>query len=458
MFTRRTTSILTALIVFALVSVACKVTLPGGQPTADTIATYTAATINAQTDSTTPESHTLPTLTPDIGETTSIPAVAPLSIAFVGPDRNAYYWNETLVGATQLTTSGDVSSAYVSPDGLLVALSRTNDEISYTLDVINHDGTGLRTLLAPAGFMALPRPAESLSSVPGQVSWIPGTHTIAMSTRLTFEGPGSSTGDNLYFINADDGTITAPITLSDVWYFRFTFSPDGSNIAISVPDGIEIYTPDGIKLDKKVLAYDFVNTASEYAWVASPVWSSDSSTLAAVVPPKEPFNDPVADSTVWVVSADGLSGEMTMSRQMMYFPGGFASISPDLNKIVYLTQYGAPEDNARTINISNIDGTDEIAYTTGDIHLTPIWSKDSSKFYYYDQGLGAFIGQEGAAPLPLPDFSGVNTVQWIDGNRFIAASGPAGGWKLLLGNVGSPTGVIYSTAISSGTIYFTLNR
>lgn len=458
MFNRRTASILTALIVFALVSVSCKVSLPGGQPTVDAISTYTAATVNALTGSPTSEFHGLPTLETVAGEATIVVSAAPLSVAFVGPDRNAYYWNETLVGTTQLTTSGDVSSAYVSPDGSLVAFTRTNDEISYTLDVINSDGSGLRTLLAPTAFAALSRPAESLSSIPGQLSWVPNSHTLAMSTRITFEGPGSATGDSLYFVNAEDGSITSPITLSDVWYYRYTISPDGTRIAISVPDGIEMYDSDGSKLDKKVLAYEFVNTASEYAWVASPVWSADSTTLVAAVPPKEPFADPVADSTVWRVAADGLSGELTMSRQMMYFPGGFASISPNLNRILYLTRFGAPEANMRSINISNIDGTGEIVYASGNIQQIPVWSKDNSKFYYYDQDLGAFIGQEGAAPQPLPDFNSAYTVQWIDDNRFIGAVGPAGGWKLLLGTVDGPTGVIYSTPISSGTMNFTLNR
>lgn len=445
---------ITVLIVLALVSVACRFSLPSGTPTTEVPDAGTATTDGAAT----PESHDLPTLATTSEAVTPLPAAFPLSVAFVGPDRNLYYWNETISGTTQLTTSADVVNAYVSPDGLLVAFTRTTDEISYSLEVINSDGSGMRTLLAPAGFAALPRPPESLSSVPGQVSWIPNSHKLAMSTRLTFEGPGSSTGDNLYTINADDGMVTTLITFSDVWYYRYTFSPDGTKIAISLPEGIEMYNINGSKLDKKVLAYEFINTASEYAWVASPVWSSDSLTLAAVVPPTEPFADPVADSTVWRVAADGLSGELTMSRQMMYFPSGFASISPDLNQIAYLTRYGAPEDNLRSINISNTDGTGGVVYTSGNIHGSPAWSKDGSKFYYYDQDSGAFIGQTGSAPLSLPDFISAQSIQWIDGNRFIAATGPTGGWKLLLGTVGSPTGVIYSTPITSGSLNFTMNR
>ncbi len=455
---RKTASILAAVAALALISVACKFSLPGSIPAAETIATSAAATIAALEGSLTAQAHELPSLPSSTAIPTQPPATSSLSVAFVAPDGNAYYWNELLSGTIQLTTSGDVSAAFVSPDGQLVALTRTTDEISYTLDVINFDGSGQRTLQAATGFASLPRPAGSISSIPGQITWIPNSRSLAMSVRIVYEGPGSSTGNSLYFIDADSGTITAPINLSEVWNFRYTFSPDGSKIAISLPEGIEIYNPDGSKLEKKVLAYEFVNTASEYAWVASPVWSADSKTLMAAVPPKEPFNDPVADSTVWRVTADGLSGEMTMSRQMMYFPGGFAAFSPDLNKIVYLTRYGAAVDNLRSINFSNIDGSGEVTYATGKIYKVPIWSKDGSKFFYTISDSGAYIGQEGAAPLSLPDFYNAQSVQWLDGNRFIASVGPAGGWKLLLGTVGSSTGVIYSTSQESGSLTFTMNQ
>ena len=50
-----------------------------------------------------------------------------------------------------LTTSGDVESAIVSPDGTQVAFTRSTDWTNYTLEVINSDGSNLRSLILPAG-------------------------------------------------------------------------------------------------------------------------------------------------------------------------------------------------------------------------------------------------------------------------------------------------------------------
>lgn len=457
MFNRKTATILAVLSILAISCTACGISLPGSISAAEAEGTSVAATVQALKSTVesvlTPEAHNVSTLP----SSTEEPA-APVSMAFVGPDRNAFYWNETLSSPVMLTASGDVSTAFVSPDGLLVALTRTVDEISYSLDVINSDGTGQRPLFTATAFADLPRPDDSLASIPNQIAWIPGTHILAMNTRITFEGPGSSTGNTIYLINTDDGSITAPITLTDVWSYRFTVAPDGTKVAISLPEGIEIYHLDGTKLDHKVLSYDFVNTASEYAWVASPIWSADSTTLAAAVPPVEPFADPVADSTVWKVAADGLSGEMTFSRQMAYFPGGFASISPDLNKILYLTRYTTGSDSMYAVNLSNLDGSEAVQYAEGRFSSVPQWSTDSSKFYYYKNDTGAFLGVPGSTPTSLTDFAYTRKVQWIDDNRFIGASGPEGGWKLLLGTVGGATGVIHSTPSTDGTLTFTLNR
>ncbi len=457
MSTRRLAPILITLVFLATAATACNLPFINSEPSAETVASFTVASLTAMAANSGTEG--FPTPTPEFIKPSAIPEAAPLSVAFVAPDGNAYYWNEYLNTPSQLTTTGDVHAAYVSPDGTLVALARSADETTYSLDVVNSDGTGLRTLITAEEFAAFPRPVDALSSIPNQVEWLPNSHVIVMNTRIVFEGPGYATGENLYLINADDGSVSAPITIADTWSFRYTISPDGSMVAISLPEGIEIFNLNGSTLKRKVLAYEFVNTASEYAWVASPVWSADSQTLAAAVPPKDPFTDSVEDSTVWRVSADGLSGEMTFSHKMTYSPGGFAFISPDLSKILYLTQPDPLANGQYALNLSNLDGTDAIEYAVGSFFAGPVaWSTDSTKFYYYDSDSGAYIGQQGQAPQLLPDFSNVRTVEWIDDSRFIGVSGPEGGWKLLLGTVDSPTGVIYSTLITSGSIVFTINR
>jgi Tol biopolymer transport system component len=259
-------------------------------------------------------------------------------------------------------------------------------------------------------------------------------------------------------IDSDTSSMRVLLTVDSQWSWHYIFSPDGTKIAVSFPEGMDIYDASGVKLDRPVLAYPFINTASEYAWVASPAWSADSTTLVAVVPPQEPWTIPYDDSSVYRLSADGMTGELLFNTQMTYWPSEIAAISPDLAKLAFLVHSGAPIDGEFTLRLANIDGSGITDYTTGKIYAVPSWSTDSSKFYYRNDDSGAWIGQAGLAPISIPDFNNTPNVTWIDPNRFIGASGPEGGWKLLLGTVGSPTGVIYAASMDGDGIQFTVNR
>ena len=460
-------AILSVIVLFLLMGTACGVIGSKGVPSEDSIATSVAATVNAQpggdlAPAATDQPGNLPlldTASPSDTAATVPPLYAyPVSVAFVAPDKNAYYWNESLSSPITLTSSADVERAVVSPDGTQVALTRTTDWVNYTLEVVNTDGSGLRTLLSPSGFAALPRPADSVASIPNQLSWVPGTHALAMTTRITYDGPGYQTGENLYLVDTTTSEIRALFTVSTQWGWHYAFSPDGSKIAVSFPEGMDIYNSSGSKLDHPVLTYPFVNTASEYAWVASPVWSANSNTLVAVVPPQEPWATSPANSSVYRISADGLSSELLFNTQMSFRPMEIAAISPDLSKLAFLVPYGSPTDNLYTLRLANIDGSGLTDYTTGKINRIPVWSPDNSKFFYRDDASGAWIGQPGSAPVSIPDFNNTRDLTWIDSNRYIGASGPEGGWKLLLGTIGSPTGVIYSSTSGGENLQFTVNR
>lgn len=463
MVSKRLLFLVSSFLLVALVSAACGLIAPGGAPSADDIATSVAATVNAvpggATDASGPG---LPTVVPPPAATEAPPPVLPptsypLSVAFVSPDRNAYFWNETMSAPIMLTSSGDVDATIVSPDGTLVAITRTTDWESYSLDVINSDGSNLRTLINPGGFAAFPRPTDAVASVPNQLSWVPGTKTLAMTTRITYAGPGYQTGENLYLVNTDSASVSTLLTIPSQWSWHYFYSPDGTKLAISYPEGMDIYTSAGALVKKPALVYPFINTASEYAWSASPTWSADSTALAAAVPPQEPFSDPIANSSVYLLTADGLTGGMTFSNQMS-FHYEVASFAPDLTKLAFLAPFGIPTDNQSVLRLSNIDGSGLSDYTTGQIYNLPVWSTDSSKFFYLVEGTGAWIGQAGVAPVSVPDFNNSRNVAWIDANRFIGASGPDGGWKLLLGTIGAPTGVIFSSSSGSKPLRFTVNR
>jgi len=130
-----------------------------------------------------------------------------------------------------------------SPDGSLIAFTRTTDFQTYSLDVIRADGANHRTLFSHDQFLALPRPEGTLGTAPAQLAWIPNSHRIAMSVRIVLNGPGSVVGNDLLVINAEDGTVSTLLSEKESW--QFAFSPDGSKIAVSLPDGIDLFDSNG---------------------------------------------------------------------------------------------------------------------------------------------------------------------------------------------------------------------
>lgn len=460
---RTRTRILIPLIVLALVTLACGISLPGSD-TIDTIATNVAATmagtvqslIGTAVTALTAVPHDLPTAA--LPTVAPAPALAPLHVALVSPDRDLYVWDETKPAAVKIVDSGDVDTAVISADGAVIAFTRTSDSMNYSLEAINFDGSGQRVLMNAADFNALPRPDGAVASLPSQMAFVPGSHTLAFNVRLQYEGPGLAFGSTLYNVNVDAPSVSSVLETGESW--KFTYSPDGSKIAISQPTGIGIYRADGSLVDDNVLTYPFVNTASEYAWVASPVWSADSTQLMAAVPPQDPWTEPVGNGSLWRVAADGLSGAQTMESPMMYFPSGFAFLSPDLSKVIFFTRLGAATDNTQTLHTAGTDGTTDIAYTTGQFDSTVAWSPDNVHFFYTVRdgpGTISYIGAIGSPAVPVPDITNARDVVWVDASRYLVSTSASGTGSLLLGNLSAPTGVIFNGG-GSDYINFSANR
>ena len=464
---RNSRSILAGLIVLAFVSLACGISVPSGT-TIDNAATAVAGTVAALAGTAESLITAIPhdlTLTPAPGEElpTLPPLIeaAPLRVSFAAPDGSLYTWAEGMGAAVQLVPPSGVCCSYVSPDGSMIAFTRYTDYQFVALEVINSDGSNRRTLMDAAAVNALPRPAESIGSEPGQIAWVPNSHVLAMNTRTLYEGPGLAFSESLYLVNADTSAVSTLLnTGSSSW--KFFYSPDATKIAISLPTQVDMYNADGSVLELTEIYYDFVNTASEYAWVASPVWSADSSTLVAGVPPSNPWDEVPGDSSIYRFAADGMSGEIFLQTQMPNLEGGNVAFSPDQSKFLYFTRFGVPADNTYTLNIGFFDGTPSAAYANGGFNENPVWSPDNSHFFY---AIGSgntntpYIGQVGAAPVAIADYSNAGQIQWLDDNRYLVVSQNAGVSRLLLGTIGSPTGLIFdSGASSSNFLTFSVNR
>ena len=431
--------LLTAL--FVLASVACNLTaLTGGSATST--GTAVAATITALP----------PAVTENVSETSSVSAIpsaaasaaTPIRCSFVDSARNLYVWTVGSAAPVKLVDSGDVVESFVSPNGSLVAYTRSADYSAYELDVISADGTNQRTLIGTAAFASMPRPEGSLGLVPNQILWIPNSHRLAMSLRATFEGPGLQIADTLYNVDAESGAITRLIAAGD--NFRFSYAPDGAWLVIARPTGVDLYSAVGGLVSADVVKYDFVNTASEYAWVATPAWQADSSRFMVAIPPQEPWVENPAASAVWRVTTTGTAVKID-SSEMGFFPAGIASFDPALTKMTFVRRVGAAADNTWTLHEAHVDGSTDTVIDTGYIGHLPVWSPDGSRFIYaklVGSTSQAYLVEGDSAPVLLPGVTSLIDVRWLDNSRYLISSRGADGSSLLLGTTGSSDGVLFT--------------
>ncbi len=461
---RNPRSLIALFLIFALVSMACGISIPG-VGTIDSAGTMVAATVNAlaETASTalTALPHDLPTL--EVPGLPTLPPVeaAPLRVSFTTPDGDLYTWADGMAAPLLLDSSGNICCSYVSPDGAMIAYTRTGPDYYVTsVEVINSDGTDQRILMNSTALAALPKPADALGTEPRQVEWIPGSHMLAFSTRHYFEGPGLFMNENLYLLDADTSVLSTLLNTGETTW-QFVYSPDGTQIAVTYPTGIKTYNQDGSLIHDPVLVYPFINTASEYAWTADPIWSPDSTTLIARVPPEDPFFSG-GESSLWRVAADGLSGEQLFTAPMRYAISGASGVSPDLTQILYYQPTGPATDNTYNLVLATTDGSAGTVVSTGQVQGEPAWSPDSARFLFNVGSLPAataYVGDVSGASTPIADFNNAMEFQWLDANRYLAVTNDNHRMRLLLGTVGSPTGLLYdSVTPADGFINFSVNR
>ena len=429
---------------------------PTGTPSENDISTMVAATVMAAGGSTSsPES---PTSTSELPTITASPA--PIRVSFVSSSRNLYVWTDGSGVPVQLTTSNDVSQSFISSDGSLIAFIRNSDYTHYQLDVINADGTNQRTLLSIDQIAALPRPSGSLGLQPGQVAWIPNTHTIALNFRVLYEGPGLAFAAPLYMLDAETGGLTTLLSVDESWAFKY--SPDASKVLISRATGVDLYNADGSLIVANVVSHGFVNTASEYAWTSKPVWKNDSSAFAVAIAPEQPWGDTAEPSHIHAFSNTGVSIPSPISGVMM-FSSELATFRPDLGRVAYTTRVGAAADNTWALHIANLDGTNDSIVATGYFNQLPVWSPDGTFFIFalrVGDSVQTYLNMDGGISMLLPGVPLLIDIRWIDNTRYVVSTKSGTANSLLMGTTTGVLSVIYNNPGSTDnlTLNFDVNR
>ncbi len=427
------TRILLALTVLLITSLACEYlpTPEPGLPPGDVIATSVAATMAADEGDPAPA---------DPGAPPDTPEPAPLlRIAYV-KDGDVWYWEE---GGPHLvlTGLGDVNGVYLSSDGQMVAFVRQFDWNNLEIYAVNTDGSNLHPLVTLADFATMVAHPDAISAVPYRITWVPGTHTLAFNTRMTFEGPGLILPDELRLIDADSVTLSvlmAPGTAGDFYY-----SPDGSQIALVNGTMISVVDADGGNR-RDLLTFPFVITYSEYTYYPPVVWSPDSTYVRASIPPADPLLVPPDPTTIWHLPADGSGASSLMTITSVPFFHSAANISPDTSKLAYLSMVTPGAPPIVDLHISNTDGSGDVIYNSGDRQFEA-WSTDGEHFIFTESGRNPKIGRVGDPPLDITGTNIMLNINWVDETRYLYLNRVTPSWELWLREMGSPGILIGST-------------
>ena len=427
--TKRITLALTMMLLAAL---ACDyLPTPGPElPPEDVIATSVAATIAAGGDSE-------PTLEPGAPPTLEPPPL--LRIVYV-KDGDVWYWEE---GGPHLvlTAFGDVNRAYLSSDGVVVAFVRSHDWANEEIYAVNSDGTNLHPLVTLADLAGMVAHPDAISAVPYRISWMPGTHTLAFNTRMTFDGPGLILPDEVRLVDSDTTTLSvlmAPGTGGDFYY-----SPDGTQIALVTATQISVVNADGGSR-RDLLTLPVVITYSEYNYYPPVVWSPDSTFLGAAIPPHDPLLEPPDPTAIWHLPADGSPPVVLSSLTGVPFFHSAAFISPALDQVAYLSMVTPGAPPIVDLHISNADGSGDVIYDSGDRRFEA-WSSDGAQFIYTEAGHNPRIGQVGSPPQNLTGITLMLNISWVDASRYLYINRLSGSWELWLREVGTPGILLAST-------------
>lgn len=210
----------------------------------------------------------------------------------------------------------------------------------------------------------------------GMLAFAYGTHDLLFNTFILFDGPGLIKNDDLLRFDTDAGELTTILSKGDGG--DFAISPNGVQVAVVQPESIDLINSDGSNHYPDLLAYPPVMTYSEFQYYAQPVWAPDSGALGVAIPSPDPLAEEVFGS-LWRIPLNGdrainvgnVAGDFYFT-QVFSDPG----LSPTLERVVF---FGDHLGDRRELQISNLDGSDDVGYSEGSINWQG-WSPEGSRF------------------------------------------------------------------------------
>jgi hypothetical protein len=386
------------------------------------------------------------------------PAFTPVPIdAYAVPDGlrvvfakrgDIWLWTaETRTDALLTSVGDDLFHVKLSGDGRIVVFRRADE-----LWAIDSDGTNERELLGAEDFETME--SDGIEVRLNRFEWVPGTHTLAFNTRFRLEA-GDVLAEDLRLVDAD--TLEQTMLLPPGEGGEFTYSPDGSQVAIVTPGDVSLLDADGTNRRDGVLTYAPVAMYSEDDFYVNPVWAADGSALMVAVPPPDPDARPLQHTTIWRISTDGSSAELVTTISAL--PGDYAvSFSPLLTYVAYgeVLQLGDTLAEAQVqLKVARLGTSDWQAYP--DLSALYGWAPGSRRFAFVAgrDRPHLQIGQWSGGTIPGSIDAGVpaHGFRWVDGDHYLFVArynGEQGAegdrFDLILGEIGGSSTVLISAA------------
>lgn len=318
-----------------------------------------------------------------------------------------------------LTAGENDYSPQFSPDGQQILFRR---EVPpgpaglerFELWVVGRDGSGTRQLIAHddlPGALGQPMGFETtvmLDRLPWETVWLSDSRHIAFNTLIDI-GYGLPLSYDLWIVDIETGSLTN--MLPDGKGGTFVFSPDETKLLVADHGTVSLMNADGSNR-KVVIKFEFVNTASEYAFVPHPVWTTDGSLGLVAISSPDPFGAPPYNS-LWKIN---LSGDAVM---MGTLPGMNLIMedlfwSPDRVRLAFFNDDG-------DLCLANADGSGIVVYAS-DVSCFMGWAPGGQHFVFSKQyGVQVLLGSPGSPAEPFVDFNEVGRVlqvKWADPQNF----------------------------------------
>ncbi len=369
-------------------------------------------------------------VTPAAAGTPVSPAARPASLMIAYTlEGDVYLW-QAGVDVTRLTDHGQALDVSLSPSGAWVAYTRRVGDRPVELWAVRANGADNRQLVPAAD---LPSSGDTVL-VPDQIEWLPGTHQLYYTTRVTYTGPGEPPSDDLRRVDADNPADRAEL-LSPGQGGHFLFSPDREKILITQASRFRVANIDGSGA-RDLFTYPSIFTYSEWTYYPDPVWKKDSSAFRVAIPAQDPLTRPDDPTVIWDIPIDGSSARPLLSvpaaPAYMYRP----LISPDARTVLYQTRRSETE-LVSDLHIANIDlGGDWVIHSAN--QRLRNWSPDSLRLSIFagdrnEIQVGTVQGVFSSWPVGVKPFA----LEWADAERVIVLSGNIEAPELYLVALGS---------------------